>query len=198
MFKKIALFALISVAVVATVRPAIAKDKLLIVQNFDLSKYVGTWYEVARLPNWFERNCSSEITAQYSVREDGKLDVRNSCKKKSGSSDVAQGVGRFASENTKLGHLKVTFAPGVLRALPFVWADYCVIDVDADYRIALVGDPSRKYLWILSKDRDVDKSDIDRLMKLAAQQGFDVSKLINTEVGRAATQSKSERDDPQQ
>lgn len=178
MFYKLAIITVVSLVLITAGTAHCKTRSLRKVENLDLEKYSGTWFEVARLPNYFERNCSSEITAKYSLRPDGQIDVRNSCKKKCGSVEVAQGIGKTKEPNSKIGHLKVTFAPGFLRAIPFVWADYCVIDVDNDYKFALVGDPSRKYLWILSRDQHMDETNYSRLVQLAADEGFDVSKLI--------------------
>ena len=152
--------------------------KLQIIDNLDIKRYAGTWYEIDRLPNWFERNCGCNITATYSLNKDGTINVANQCDKKDGKAEIANGAGKFKDQKSRNGHLKVTFAPSWLRLVPLVWADYCILYLDDDYRFALIGEPGRKYLWILARERKIEHSQFDKMLKIARDQGFDLSPLI--------------------
>lgn len=156
---------------------------LRVVSNLDLSRYSGQWYEIARLPNRFENKCVADVTANYSVLNEKRLRVVNRCRTKNGRISEAKGVARLADKNGGNSRLKVRFAPSFLSFLPFVWGDYQVIELAPDYSYALVGEPGRKYLWILSRTPQLDEGSFRTLTDLAASQGFDVSKLIRTKHG---------------
>jgi apolipoprotein D and lipocalin family protein len=176
----LAVAALTLVAIIMGAQPGGAASKRLTARkDIDLAKYAGKWYEIARLPNWFERNCQSDVTAEYEVTSANEITVKNSCKQKSGKLEVASGSAQIAT-NPEVT-LKVTFAPKMLRFIPIVWANYTVISVDENYKHALVGEPSRKYLWILSRDKNMDSTAYDALVDKAKTEGFDVSKLIKNE-----------------
>lgn len=174
-----AVSALLAIALLYLLPIQAASKKLNAQKNVDLTKYAGKWYEIARLPNWFERNCSSEVTAEYVLTTDKQITVTNSCKKKDGKIEVARGLANVANDSEVT--LRVTFAPKALRFIPFVWANYSVISVDENYKHALVGEPSRKYLWILSRDKNMDSTTYDALVEKAKAEGFDVSKLMKSE-----------------
>lgn len=156
--------------------PAFSQPPLQVVPNLDLARYAGTWHEIARLPMYFERKCVRDITATYTPREDGTFTVRNACVKADGETMASEGVARIAGGDR--AKLQVRFAPGWLSALPFVWADYWVIAVDADYRWAIVGEPGRKYLWILSREPALDAQTFEDLKGRARMHGYELDKLI--------------------
>jgi apolipoprotein D and lipocalin family protein len=141
--------------------------------DFDLNKYLGTWYEIARFPHSFEKGLSC-VSAEYSLREDGKINVKNkgfqTNKEKWTSID---GVARVP-DISKPGEIKVQFF------WPFS-GDYFVIDVDEEYHYALVGSPSRKYLWILSREVQLNEITIQQITAAAEEAGFEVSKLERVE-----------------
>jgi apolipoprotein D and lipocalin family protein len=148
------------------------------VSKIDLARYAGHWHEIAHLPMYFQRDCIDHVTADYTLRPDGKLDVRNVCRTRNDVADVAEGVARPAG--SRAGALKVRFAPAWLAWLPFVWADYWVIDLDPAYRWAVVGSPSRKYLWFLSRTPRMDKSLFAELCDRAVLRGYAVDQLVMT------------------
>lgn len=143
------------------------------VTNFDVNKYLGTWFEIVRTDNRFERGCRN-VTAQYSLRHDGGIDVVNSCVTKGGNK-VAHGRAYF-KENANVGALKVTFF------WPF-YGNYNVVYISDDYQHALVDGGSKKYLWVLSREKSMKTEDLDMLIKKAEQNGFDVSHLVYTTQG---------------
>ena len=159
------------------------KEPLRVVESVDLSRYAGRWYEVARLPNRFEEKCAGDVTAEYTPRDDGRLKVVNRCRKKDGRTTGAEGVARPAERGGANSRLKVRFAPSYLSFLPFVWGDYQIMELAPDYSHALVGDPGRKYLWILSRTPRLDESTFRKLTESARSQGFDVSRLLRTKHG---------------
>ncbi|MBW8369096.1 MAG: lipocalin family protein [Arenimonas sp.] len=156
--------------------PALASPPLQAVPDLDLARYAGTWHEIARLPMYFERKCVRDVTATYTPREDGTLTVRNACVKADGETMASEGVARMAGNNP--AKLQVRFAPRWLSALPFVWADYWVIAVDQDYRWAIVGEPDRKYLWILAREPALDAQTLDDLKGRARMLGYELDELI--------------------
>src|SRR5512134_2642197 len=122
----------------------------------DLARYAGRWYEIARLPNRFQDKCAGDAVATYTLRPDGRVKVVNECRTKDGRTAHVEGVARRADEKRPASRLKVRFAPAFLSFLPFVWGDYWIVELDREYRHALVGDSSRKYLWILSRTPVMD------------------------------------------
>ena len=146
------------------------------IPSLDVQRYMGAWYEIAKYPNWFQRKCLSNTKAVYSARPDGTLKVLNSCKTAEGEVSEAEGTARQigAKDSPKL---EVRFAPAWLSFLPMVWGDYWLIDLDPQYQVAVVSDPRREYLWILSRTPQLDKKVYeDTLVRIQAQQ-FDTRKL---------------------
>jgi apolipoprotein D and lipocalin family protein len=148
------------------------------VPSVDLERYVGTWYEQAHLPLFFQRNCVANTTAQYALREDGRIDVVNQCDDADGRRIEATAIARRVGDSTS--KLEVRFAPAFLSFLPMVWGDYWILDLDPDYRWAIVGSPDRKYLWFLTREQAFPGDRLDALVARAQDLGFDTSKLIRT------------------
>jgi len=142
----------------------------------DVPRYLGTWYEVAKFPNWFQKKCVSNTKAVYTAKPDGNLRVLNSCKTATGETSEAEGLARQigAKDSPKL---EVRFAPEWLSFLPLVWGDYWVIDLDPQYQVAAVSDPRREYLWVLSRTPQLDPKVYADLLQRLTQQQFDIQKL---------------------
>lgn len=157
-----------------------AQEPLRVVPTIDLSRYAGQWYEVARLPNRFEKKCAGDVSATYTVLKDNQIKVVNQCRKESGEMSSVEGRARLAKKDGPNTKLKVRFAPSFLSFLPFVWGDYWIIELAPDYSYAVVGEPNRKYLWVLSRTPQMDTAKLQELIDRAAAQGYDVSKLIKT------------------
>lgn len=145
-------------------------NTLEVVPHVDLKKYLGKWYEIARLPARFEEGCS-DITATYSLSDDGTISVLNECKR-NGKVKRAKGKAKVVDKNTG-AKLKVTFF------WPF-YGDYWIINLGKDYDYAVVGTPNRKYLWILSRTPQMDDKLFSQLIELVKSKGFDVTNLIRT------------------
>lgn len=150
------------------------------VPGVDLERYAGRWYEVARLPNRFQDQCAGDVVVHYTRRPDGRLDVLNTCRTARGTRDEARGVARVVSTDGSNSKLKVRFAPAYLSWLPAVWGDYWILELAPDYTHALVGDPGREYLWVLSRTPTVDAELYEILKQKAAAKGFDVTRLRQT------------------
>ncbi len=148
------------------------------VPQVDLDRYCGVWYEVARLPNWFERGCDGEITATYTKQSDGIISVVNRCQKSDGSLKEAIGEARLHSATGPNSKLEVRFAPKWLSFLPMVWGTYWILDLPDNYSYSLVGEPSRKYLWILSRTPQLPDSTYNKVLDRAKTMGFAVDKMI--------------------
>ncbi len=142
----------------------------------DVPRYLGTWYEIAKFPNWFQKKCVSNTKAVYTAKPDGNLRVLNSCKTATGETSEAEGLARQigAKDSPKL---EVRFAPEWLSFLPLVWGDYWVIDLDPQYQVAAVSDPRREYLWVLSRSPQLDPKVYADLLQRLMQQQFDIQKL---------------------
>lgn len=150
------------------------------IPSLDVPRYLGTWYEIAKFPNWFQKKCLSNTQAVYSLRGDGNLKVLNSCKTADGKVSEAEGTARQigAKDSPKL---EVRFAPAWLSFIPMVWGDYWVIDLDPQYQVAAVSDPKREYLWVLSRTPQLDSKTYEALLGRLQTQQFDVRKLELTE-----------------
>jgi len=146
-----------------------------VVKELDIQKYLGTWYEIARYDHRFERGLIG-VTANYSMRHDGKIKVLNSGYKNSFDGKFSQAVGKAKIPDpiNNPAKLKVSF-------FLFFYGDYFVMELDKDYQWAVIGSSSEKYLWILSRkpqmEKDLYKTLIDKLQK----RGYDVSQLIKVE-----------------
>ena len=149
-------------------------DNVKPVDDFILERYLGKWYEIARLDHSFERGLS-RVTADYSLREDGGVRVLNrGYSEKEGRWKEAEGKAYFV-QRTDQGHLKVSFFG------PF-YGSYVVFELDHEnYRYALVSGPDKSYFWILARSPEIEKNLRDTLIAKAAARGFDTSKLIFVE-----------------
>lgn len=147
---------------------------LMVVPQVDVSRYMGTWYEIARFPHRFQEGCVA-TKATYTLRQDGKVDVLNECRMENldGAVKTAKGTARVVDEKTN-AKLKVTFF------WPF-YGDYWIIGLGDGYEYAVVGHPGRNYLWILSRTPFMDEVLYNRIVeRLQKEQAYDTSKLVRT------------------
>ena len=174
--KKLCLMAVWMIMISASVHAQMPLKTVMVV---DLDRYAGVWYEIARYPNNFQAQCSGDVSAEYEKRADGKITVINRCKKKNGTYEQAEGVARVV-ENAGNAVLKVRFAPAWLSWLPMVWGDYWIIALSPDYAWAVVGEPKREYLWILSRTKTMPEDAYRMAVQHATAQGFKADRLIKT------------------
>ena len=146
------------------------------VDQVNIQQYAGKWYEIAHLPMYFQRKCVSDITAQYRLNADQTVQVLNSCRIANGEMISSEGVAY--TQNAGNSKLKVSFLPKGLSWIPFIKGHYWVLRVDPEYKVALVGGPSNKYLWILSREPQLDEATYQSYLETAKHYGYDVTKLI--------------------
>lgn len=153
---------------------------LQVVSTVDLQRYTGKWYEIARLPNKFQKDCVGEVLATYTLLEGSQLKVVNQCRKQNGQLEQAEGKARLADKNGPNAKLEVRFAPAWLSWLPLVWGDYWIIELANDYSYAVVGTPDREFLWILARSPQLEEETFRRLIENAAAAGFDTAQVVKT------------------
>jgi apolipoprotein D and lipocalin family protein len=149
------------------------------VPRVDLGRYVGTWYEIAAFPQRFQRGCTA-TSATYALRPDGDVDVVNRCRLESphGREKVATGRARVVDRETN-AKLEVSFFR------PF-WGDYWIIELAEDYGYAVVGHPSRDYLWILARTPRLSPELYAAILRRLSEQGYDTARLVRTVHGLEA------------
>jgi apolipoprotein D and lipocalin family protein len=140
------------------------------VQKVDLNKYAGLWYEIAKIPNRFQKHCVSGTTAEYRLKDDGKIEVINSCIDEDGQIDKADGIARIVDSKSN-AKLEVSFF-SILGWRPF-WGDYWIIGLDEDYKWVVVGTPDRKYGWVLSRTPQLDQETMNLVYQILIDQGYD-------------------------
>lgn len=163
-----------------------ATAPLQTVPAVDIKRYMGRWYQIAFYPNQFQKQCASDVTADYTLLPYGQVEVVNQCLRADGSADKVVGRARLqqprflgiaVNKPYSTARLEVRFAPALLSWLP-VWAPYWVIQLADDYRYTVVSEPTRQYLWILSRTPQIDPKDYSNIQLQLTAQGFDVGKLV--------------------
>lgn len=143
----------------------------------ELNKYLGKWYEIARFDQSFQTGCGS-VTAEYSLRGNGKINVVNTCKYENGTVKKAKAIASVVDKKTN-AKLKVSFVPFLNRFGLFAGA-YWVIGLGQNYEFAVIGGPDRKTLWFLSRTPKLSPEKFAELKQIAESQGYDLSKLMLT------------------
>ena len=146
--------------------------------DFSLSRYMGTWYQIAFIPNRFQAFCASEPSAQYSLVNSKRIKIVNSCRDRDGVLRRAHGQGRLNKKYDDPARLEVRFAPAWLSFLSAVWGDYWVLEIDSDYSVVLVGSPDRKYLWVLARDKSISNELYNNLLRIAQKKGFNPELMV--------------------
>ena len=142
------------------------------VNGLDTDRYLGTWYEIGSYANRFQKGCVA-TSAIYTRKENGRIGVANTCRRERLDGEVRSIQGEAWSASGDSARLKVRFF------WPFS-GDYWVIGLDPQYRWALVGEPRRKYLWILSREPSMDETTYARILELAQQRGYDPARVQRT------------------
>lgn len=148
------------------------------VEQFELNRYLGLWYEIGRLPLRYEDDTATDVTAQYSLNDDGTIHVDNRCYDRFG--EPTQALGQAEPDAEHAGRLRVTFLPAGMRWVPFTHADYWVLRIDAEYHYALVGTPNHKSLWLLAREPHIHPDVEDSYLTEAARQGYELESWIRT------------------
>jgi apolipoprotein D and lipocalin family protein len=147
-----------------------------VVDHVDLDRYAGKWFEIAKYPNRFQRNCT-EATAEYTKLPNGKIQVLNTCKRNK-DHQVKDILGEATVKDTVTNaKLNVTFLPSWLRWTKIGLGKYWIIDLEPNYEYAVVSEPKREYLWILSRTPSLKSSTYSKILEKIVAQGLDPKKL---------------------
>ena len=153
-------------------------EKIPTVSNFELNRYLGTWYEIARLPMKHQPEDSTDISAVYSLNENSTIRVQNRCLNESKA--LEESIGEATIVDGLNGKLEVSFLREGLRWIPFTKGDYWVLKIDSNYNTVLVGEPDLKYLWLLNRDVTLDETTQQEYLHYAESLGYDLSELIHS------------------
>ena len=164
-----------------TVAPILSA--LATISSLDVPRYMGTWYEIAKYPNRFQKQCVADVSAEYRLQTNGSVQVTNRCRTENSTMDDAVGEAGQVGPATS-PKLQVRFAPVWLSWLPMVWGNYWVIDLDAEYQLVAVSEPNREYLWVLARTPTVTTEVYDALLGRLKAQGFDLGRLERTKQGK--------------
>jgi apolipoprotein D and lipocalin family protein len=140
------------------------------VNEVDLQRYSGLWYEIAKIPNRFQKKCLRGTNAKYTLREDGRITVVNRCYQKDGSLQVAEGIAKIV-EGSGNAKLKVSFV-SFLGWRPF-WGDYWVLGLDQGYQWAVIGTPDRKYGWVLARSPSLNEGTMAEIFTIIERNGYE-------------------------
>jgi apolipoprotein D and lipocalin family protein len=168
------LVSLISFSIIFLMSCASSQNKdlppLKTVEQVDLDKYIGVWYEVAKIPNSFQDQCAYGTTAEYKIQKDSSIQVINKCYDENGEPDIADGVANVVDKKTN-SKLEVSFV-SFLGIRPF-WGDYWIIGLDENYQWAVVGTPGRKYGWVLSRTPSIPDETMQEIFDILKSQNYD-------------------------
>lgn len=165
-----------ALSLAALAAQAAEPSPLATIDALDVGRYMGTWHEIAKYPNWFQKKCVAAASADYRLQKDGTIQVINRCRLADGTLNEAIGTARQIGPATS-PRLQVRFAPAWLSFIPAVWGDYWVIDIDPGYQWVVVSEPRREYLWILARTPELAPALLDDLRQRLAQRGFDLQRL---------------------
>jgi apolipoprotein D and lipocalin family protein len=157
--------------------PAIAP--LTAIASLDLARYMGPWTEIARYPNRFQKQCAGPAVATYSLLPEGTVRVVNRCPQANGKVDEAVGEARRIGPAGS-AQLQVRFAPAWLSWMPLVWGNYWVVELDEAYQLAVVSEPTREYLWVLSRQPSLSTPAWAALNARLTALGFAPERLLRT------------------
>ena len=148
------------------------------IDHVDLNSYLGKWYEIASIPQSFQKQCASDTMAEYSLAEDNLIKVYNTCKTNSGEISVAEGRAKIVDSNSN-AKLKVTFVK--LGTWIFAFGgNYWILDLGSNYSYSIVGDPSRNYAWILSRNPSLSTEQLTDAEKSLRANGYDTCKILTS------------------
>ena len=148
------------------------------VESVDLNRYTGLWYEIARLPNRFQKKCVRDVTANYRLLPDGKIEVVNRCLQSGGEADEITGIAKVV-DTVSNSRLKVSFFRPL--GISLFWGDYWIIGLGVNYEYAVIGTPDRKYGWILARQSSLEQKQLDEIFNLLRQQGYQPEGFVMTQ-----------------
>jgi len=155
-----------------------ARSPVTTVPSVDLKQYLGVWYEIAAIPQSFQKQCIGNTTAEYALAENDLISVVNSCDTSSGERSVANGRAKVVDKNSK-SKLKVTFVNFLGWQFLF-GGDYWILALGENYSYAVVGAPGRDYAWILSRTPEMSAVHLKEATEVLFDQGFDTCKVLSS------------------
>ena len=173
-----ALLALVGTCAAIVIGVATASPPVRAVDRFEAERYAGTWFEIARLPNRLQSHCASDATATYRVLDDGSLNVIHRCR--DASRRVSAAIGHALPVPGHGARLKLSYLPDWLRWWPASRKDHWVVMLDEQYRYAVVSDPERRSLWVLSRTPTLEPGVYDDILQRLRVQRFPVEQLVRT------------------
>lgn len=150
------------------------------VEFVNIERYSGKWYEIAKIPNRFQRKCAGNTTAVYTILPEGRIKVKNSCVDNHGNKISAEGIAEIADKNSN-SKLRVSFFS--IFGYHLFWGDYWILGLDNDYRYAAIGHPERKYGWILSRNESLDDNDLKTVFHILSENGYETEEFEFTYQG---------------
>lgn len=168
---------LILISIISFSTLLLSANELTTVDKVDLLKYQGTWYEIAKLPNWFQKKCVSGVTASYKLKDDGNISVINRCVEKDGKINEVEGTAKIVDSTTN-SKLEVSF-------VRFLWSNwfygnYWIIGLADDYSWAIVGEPKRKFAWILARETKLEEDVLKQIFSLVEEKGYEPKDFVMT------------------
>jgi apolipoprotein D and lipocalin family protein len=171
---KLTLLVIFALMITACMHAKDTLPSLQVVPFVDLTRYTGTWFEIARYPHKFQKGCIGS-RATYTLRDDGKLSVLNECYEERDNNKLRSAKGKaWIVDKETNAKLKVSFF------WPFS-GDYWIIDLGNEYEYAVIGHPGRKYLWILARAQMMDETVYEGILNRLKEQHYDTSKLVSTQ-----------------
>lgn len=174
------LFSFAAAATLVALGAATAAPPVQTVAQLDMQRYAGTWYELARLPNRLQARCIGDATATYRPGDDGSLVLIRRCREDGDRWGVAVGHATAIGGDASGARLRVNYLPAWLGWLPAVHDEHWVVMLDDDYRYAVVSDPERETLWILSRTPSLDMDTFESVVARLRAQKYPVDRLVPT------------------
>lgn len=143
------------------------------IDNFNINKYLGLWYEIGKIENSYEKNCNVPITSEWIILNDSNIGITYSCISSKGEKIISKATGYLVNDN--IGQIEISFLPKWLKILHFLNLDMLILYTD--YKYALEGTKNKKMLWILARSEKIDKSQIKKMLLIAQKQGYDTNKV---------------------
>ena len=172
------LLALVGTCAAIAIGVATASPPVRAVDRFEAERYAGTWFEIARLPNRLQSHCASDATATYRVQDDGSIDVIHRCR--DAARRLSASVGHALPVPGHGARLRLSYLPDWLRWWPASRKDHWVVMLDDQYRYAVVSDPRRQSLWVLSRTPKLDDGVYDDIVGRLRMQRYPVEQLVRT------------------
>ena len=170
-------FIIIILAASVSIMAQNEKSNPATVDKVDLSKYTGLWYEIAKIPNSFQKHCAGNTTARYSLNDDGTIKVVNSCRETDGTTDSSEGLAKVVDKKTN-SKLEVSFVS--IFGIHLFWGDYWIIGLADDYSYAVIGTPDREYGWILSRSRQLPAEKLETAYEILKRNGYNPEDFVST------------------